>query len=223
MKHLTTGVQVVTFLLLVALGTSAIVFARASDTSNFAGSMSSPSNAIAIGPTASASLGGPKPSSSVACLNFVSNLDRPSDVRSLAQTSAAAVIGTVLDVSSAKWATADGNAPAGRYAPTALEVYRVAHLKVKAVGRGQVAPGSVLTVRFPGGSIGCDNFMLSGSAEPTPGRDLAVFLGAIPSLHAAASADSDVVEALQVNGGQIVGPDGEAMTTDAFLSSVGQG
>lgn len=139
------------------------------------------------------------------------------------------VTGTVLSVSPARWATADGTMPVtvNDRPPGVGQVYRVIRVKVTGVGKAtglagaRAGVGQVIEVRIIGGTIGCSTFQVAGEPEVVPGLDIALFLldGSQPPLKAAPPADFDVFDNWAIAGGRVKGPDGTEMTPEAFLAA----
>lgn len=132
------------------------------------------------------------------------------------------VVGTVVEVSDAKWATPSGSMPSlqpGRVA-TPFQVYRTVHVRVSGTGQGSVAADQTIAVRVPGGTIGCRSFVIDGYPSLTPGSSVALFLGHSPSLSAIESNSAwDAVDAWPVTNGQVIDPNGVAISLTTFLDS----
>jgi hypothetical protein len=80
----------------------------------------------------------------------------PLSLDALARSSQAIVLATVLDLGAAQWNTRDGRAP-GRHDLDASHVIRLARIRVDELLSGSLASD---VVAFPGGRIGCWQFLM---------------------------------------------------------------
>lgn len=175
------------------------------------------SAAVAPSPVASAS---PIKLLTGTCSRIRVDLDRANpSIRGASAASEAAITASVVEIGPARWGTPDGTQPVVTdRIPSPLSVYRLARVKVLGVGHGPLAAGDLVTVRVPGGSIGCSTFEVGGYPDFAPGEPVALFLGALPSLSRAPGAGFDVVDALPIVDGRVRTLDGTDVSVENFLA-----
>ena len=144
--------------------------------------------------------------------------------KAAAGASSAVVVARVRSVGPAQWATSDGQQPSGTL--SAFAVFRVALVDVTDVGRGPVAKGATIAVRFPGGLIvtpngptSCASISVEGDPDFAPGSDVALFLndGGTVQKGATMGADFDTRQAWRVESDAVIGPDSTTVSKSAFL------
>jgi len=145
--------------------------------------------------------------------------DRASEtVEDLASASSAAFAGTVTSIGPAEWNTPDGK-PTEDTSATAVR--RMATVKVKGNGKG-VTDGSTVTVAFPGGTIGCDLYQMSGFAEMKQGDSVVLFVESLPGAETAKVTNLGMATVgwkVQPNGSVRTPEEGE-LTLSALLAKV---
>jgi hypothetical protein len=182
-----------------------------------------PPSAIAIASPSAA------PASPDACRSIVANVDM-AGLTSETKVSNAVLVGTVIDVSAARWATATGAAPdsPARDAGDPFHVYRVVRIQIDQVAKADASvastasAGSTVAVRVFGGQIGCSEYVVSPQPDMVAGTQLVLYLsrGGQPFLKAAPPADFDAVDAYEVLNGQVVDGSAAPPTVAAYLARV---
>lgn len=140
----------------------------------------------------------------VACdepITHLTSFDRASlEVADLALVSTSVFVGTIRSISPAEWNTADG-APSEM--ASATFVRRMAAVEI--VSGSNVAPGAIVSVALPGGTIGCDSYRLSGFVDAEVGDTVALFVQPV-------DADPETVGLGMARVGWPVGSDGRVQT-----------
>jgi hypothetical protein len=219
-----------------AVATAAIVFVAAlslphpSTSPAAAGPTSNPTETpLAAEATSTASskpaAGSPSPDPLGACGVYVDQVDRMPEfytVASVTKFSQAVVVGEVVAIGEAQWATKNGTVPVDEFGvhPSAADVYRVVDIQVDGIGKRSdqrpVSVDEVIHIRVLGGSIGCREYAFSDDEDFLVSDEVVVFLGSQPTLVAAPSRDFDAVTVWRVQDGRVQSRDG-LLSVDAVL------
>jgi hypothetical protein len=164
-----------------------------------------------------------------ACRSIVANVDM-AGLTSETEAANAVLVGTVIDVSAARWATATGAAPdsAARDPGDPFHVYRVVRIQIDQLAKADASAtsiastGSIVAVRVFGGMIGCSDYVVSPQPDMTAGTQVVLYLsrGGQPFLKAAPPADFDAIDAYQVLNGQVVDGSAAPPTVAAYVARV---
>jgi hypothetical protein len=142
-------------------------------------------------------------------------MDREGGVAAPRRSAQSVFTGTVLDIGPTLWATSDGKRPTAR-SPRADDVYREVAVQVTGAGRGASA-GRVVTVRVPGGKIGCDQFFVQSVPPLARGDELAILAGGRGGVNGISASDPARVRyAWPVRDNQVLTEDGP-VSQQAFL------
>ena len=134
--------------------------------------------------------------------------------------STSVVIARATAVGAAQWNAPDGR-PRDQWAVGPFDVMRLVRLEVETTIHGAVQP-EVITVWVPGGTIGCDEFRLSGIPDLAPGGRYVVFLNAT----ATRTAQAGVVGAWQlwsISGDSVGTPQVGPVPLDELITQIRAG
>ena len=143
-------------------------------------------------------------------------------VAGVTKFSQAVVVGEVVAIGEAQWATKNGTVPVDEFGvhPSAADVYRVVDIQVDGIGKRSdqrpVSVDEVIHIRVLGGSIGCREYAFSDDEDFLVSDEVVVFLGSQPTLVAAPSRDFDAVTVWRVQDGRVQSRDG-LLSVDAVL------
>lgn len=151
------------------------------------------------------------PGTKLECGTSMVSRDAPEPtIANRAAVASAVVIATVVEVSPPRWNTDDGAAPEAARPPAGAHIYTPVTITVDDAVKGLET--EELTVRVPGGTVGCYSFVFDNTPDLKAGAQYAFFLA--PGVDAAGNSEAaelTVNEAWPVvDGATVVTPlDGE--------------
>jgi hypothetical protein len=174
---------------------------------------SSPVGAIPSSSIGSPSVGLSSSPNAVACRNTAVSRDRSVDPRVLASASDQVVVVTVLSVGDAYFESSPPPAADPSVSSWRPAIAHVSRVTVVQSAKGGASAGDVLSVRVPGGAVGCSSVRYDGMAGlDSTGAEYVLFLsqGSTPS----------VMDAWAVVDGQVLTPAGDHVPLGTFLSGL---
>jgi hypothetical protein len=136
-----------------------------------------------------------------------------------AAVASAIVIATVLEIGPAQWNTSDGSAPKSVRPPSRAHIYTPVRLVVDQSVKGSVVRR--VTVRIPGGTVGCYSFWFHPTPDVKPGRQYAFFLGqGVDATGNPEARELTAFEAWPILAGVVATPLDGDLTLPAFGSQV---